>query len=296
MSYYTPSTPYRGNLNGTLTSKTPTLRKIDALAIITCLLLLRLAFTPSNLSAIAGGGLSNFADSEIGASIELAFYSPFRSRPKSDELAEVNRVARPVPIDIDGDGIVDALALPAFLTKEQVLAEKKAETKPDSTIKEWGNGSWGIRILNLKPLHLQKDEKREEYGPFSPRSMFLSPLLAESTKIMHENVPSISADGGEVYPLKMMAVHIPVARTKLGEEERSRQRHKKDTSSHGYGTNSAIPPKDELNKDYDRTRHYFCGRDWHHASQSCHRHCASGVSSDCGEGEQCFADTPVSLF
>ena len=126
MSYYTPSTPYRGNLNGTLTSKTPTLRKIDALAIITCLLLLRLAFTPSNLSAIAGGGLSNFADSEIGASIELAFYSPFRSRPKSDELAEVNRVARPVPIDIDGDGIVDALALPAFLTKEQVLAEEEA--------------------------------------------------------------------------------------------------------------------------------------------------------------------------
>ena len=57
-----------------------------------------------------------------------------------------------------------------------------------------------------------------------------------------------------------------------------------------------IPPKDHENElNYDRTRHYFCGKHWHHASESCHKHCGSGTSSDCGDGETCYADTPVSM-
>jgi hypothetical protein len=41
----------------------------------------------------------------------------------------------------------------------------------------------------------------------------------------------------------------------------------------------------------DRTRHYFCGKDWHDATK-CHSHCPNGLSSECPDGETCYADTP----
>jgi len=42
----------------------------------------------------------------------------------------------------------------------------------------------------------------------------------------------------------------------------------------------------------DRTRHYFCGSDWHDAAANCRQHCPTGSSGDCPEGETCYADTP----
>jgi hypothetical protein len=42
----------------------------------------------------------------------------------------------------------------------------------------------------------------------------------------------------------------------------------------------------------DRTRHYFCGADWHDAAENCRQHCPTGSSADCPEGETCYADTP----
>jgi hypothetical protein len=41
----------------------------------------------------------------------------------------------------------------------------------------------------------------------------------------------------------------------------------------------------------DKTRHYFCGNSWHDATK-CQVHCPSGLSSDCPDGEICYADTP----
>ncbi|KAL7509610.1 hypothetical protein ACHAXN_006567 [Cyclotella atomus] len=281
-SYYTPT--YRPP-NGTLTSSSSKihLRKIDTLAILTCLLLLRLAFTPSS---IITSTILNF-DSNIGASMELVFYHAFQAKNNGS-------VARPVSMDIDGDGTVDALVLAVYRKEEDVVNEMKLETlkpsrkevdvKHDSSI--WGDGKWGLRVINLKPLHSRDEEMIDDpNGPFAPRTMFLSPLAGDDDD-----------SAGDVYPIKLQSVQIPIQRNKLGEEERSRQRHKKmDVSSSnigGYGTNSGIPPKDELNKEYDRTRHYFCGRDWHHASSSCHRHCPGGVSTECNDGETCYADTP----
>ena len=239
--------------------------------------------------------------------MELQFYSAFQSRD--------GHVARPVPIDIDGDGVVDALVVPEFTNEEDVLQEKEAEEVAATTLKSakrssgakkdsgdtnntmdasaWGRGRWGIRVLNLKPLHSRDDENDwSNDGPFAPRTMFLSPLFDSESS----SEATYNSNAEDVYPVKLLSVQIPIQRTKLGEEERSRQRHKKaDPSSTviGYGTNSAIPPKDDANKEYDRKRHYFCGRDWHHASQSCHKHCGGGSSTECGEGETCYADTPV---
>lgn len=42
----------------------------------------------------------------------------------------------------------------------------------------------------------------------------------------------------------------------------------------------------------DRTRHYFCGLDWHDASQKCLQPCPGGTPGECPGEEKCFADTP----
>lgn len=339
-SYYGSSSPqssgwksgtlgnnFNGTLNGCLSPSTNLgLRKRDGVAILTCLFLLRLAFTPSDTAVTSSGGLVNFADSSISASMELAFYSPFQSHPprmKSDETksrrrGEVGeRTARPVPLDIDGDGVVEAMVVPVFMKREQVLKEKEMDMleKPKGIIaSKFGNiqvdeaelngweetGSWGLRVLNLKPLHHRDADEKEGViaGPFAPRSMFLSPLLLQSTKQSLDD-KSAKNNNSKAYPIKLLSMQIPIQRTQLGEEEKSRQRHKKSNegSSGIYGTGSGPPPKnDPKHKDYDRTRHYFCGRDWHHASQSCHKHCGGGVASECGEGEGCYADTPCDAF
>jgi len=308
------------------------LRKRDGFAILTCLFLLRLAFTPSD-----GSGFIDFADSSIGASMELAFYSPFRSTPPRDAISPARnnrgggeKTARPVPLDIDGDGVVEAMVVPVFLKRDEVEQEirdmregaqksnrrygdsgRKETEDNDKLLSEWeSDGSWGLRVLNLKPLHKRRDDNSNYYseegaiaGPFAPRSMFLAPLLRFSSKEDLENKEgNLKTDNSKTnnhnkstFPLNLISIQIPIQRTQLGEEEKSRQRHKRDGSNAGtiYGTGSGPPPKDDPNhKNYDRTRHYFCGRDWHHASQSCHKHCPSGVSSECGEGETCYADTP----
>ena len=142
-------------------------------------------------------------------------------------------------MDMDGDGVVDALVVPS-------LEE-------------------GFRILRLPSSSLED----EANGPVALSTLF-RPRAKEEVV-----VPS---------PVQFLSVHIPIRRSVLGDEERSRQRHKKVDTTIGYGTT------------VDRTRHYFCGNDWHHASQVCHRHCPGGTSTECNDGESCYADTPVSVF
>jgi len=42
----------------------------------------------------------------------------------------------------------------------------------------------------------------------------------------------------------------------------------------------------------ERSRHYFCGTDWHDASERCSHPCPGGQESECPAGDKCFADTP----
>lgn len=45
----------------------------------------------------------------------------------------------------------------------------------------------------------------------------------------------------------------------------------------------------------DRNRHYFCGHDWHDASQTCSHPCPSGQASECPDDQRCYADTPCDI-
>jgi len=321
--------------NGRLSPKQSiNLRYRDGFAIVACLFLLRLAFTPTNTTSTQHhhAGIINTADKSIIASIQLAFYTPYQSR--SSKVINTNshrlklrdttdnhnaggeRTARPIPLDIDGDNIYESLVVPTFLKSSDLIKEKDIELKALNTMKHkkksynkykkdidncykdvnehWSeDGSWGLRILNLKSLH-KKDSTDDSSmlldGPFSPRSIFLSPLLPPSSNNdeeekkdeslneqaridQHKKKKSTTFNNDDnTYPIKLLSIQIPMKRTQLGEEEKSRQRHNVKQSTSGiYGKNSMIPPKDHDNEhNYDRTRHYFCGKDWHHASESCH--------------------------
>ena len=336
-SSYNNSVSKSSSLDGSLSTSTNLgLRKRDGVAIIISLLLLRLAFTPPSMSD-HGGISSSFAaggDSSISASMELAFYSPFQSTPpnllnKSDDKrrsitrSKREKTARPVPLDIDGDGVVESLVVPVFLTQSDIAKEQELELeliKANKLKKEhsaivsengWGGnneGSWGLRVLTLKLMHHRQQQQQLDgggggttiAGPFAPRTLFLSPLVPQSTKRTNdgEDEHTTSTSSPNIYPIKLLSVHIPIQRTHLGEEEKSRQRHKKSneggssSSSGGFGKNNEIPRKDDPKSDHDHTRHYFCGKDWHHAANSCHKHCPDGISSSCADGETCYADTP----
>ena len=352
--YYGSNNYNNTESNGRLSPKQCiNLRYRDGFAIVACLFLLRLAFTPTSSNS-HHSGIINTADTSIIASIQLAFYTPYQSRSSKvinnnshrlklrdttdNHNAGGERTARPIPLDIDGDNIYESLVVPTFLKRSDLIKERDIELKALNTIKhkkksynkykkdiencykdndneQWSeDGSWGLRILNLKPLHKKGDDSDSMLldGPFSPRSIFLSPLLPPSSDTNEEEKDESlneqaridqhkkkkSTNDDNTYPIKLLSIQIPMKRTHLGEEEKSRQRHNVKQSTSGiYGKNSMIPPKDHDNEhNYDRTRHYFCGKDWHHASESCHKHCGSGTSSDCGEGETCYADTPVSCY
>ena len=137
-TYSTSSNNFNSsNIDGSLSPSTNLgLRKRDGVAIIISLLLLRLAFTPPSSSD--GGISSSFAaggDSSIRASMELAFYSPFQSTPpnllnindKQKRSKRREKTARPVPLDIDGDGIVESLVVPVFLSKNDIAKEQELE-------------------------------------------------------------------------------------------------------------------------------------------------------------------------
>lgn len=55
---------------------------------------------------------------------------------------------------------------------------------------------------------------------------------------------------------------------------------------------SHVNPETEIT---ERNRHFFCGGDWHDASQKCSHPCPSGQASECPGEERCYADTSCNL-
>lgn len=121
------------------------------------------------------------------------------------------------------------------------------------------SNKWVLGILDLKRLH--QFSRTTSMAPFQPNILFES----EEVQI-------------DASPLKMTFGHILVKAITKPKKDRS---EKYDDGNY------------EIN---DRTRHYFCGLDWHDASVKCGTPCPGGQSSECGENEQCYADTPCDYF
>ena len=187
------------------------------LIFLTCLLL-RLAFAPSNLTR--GGALAGRSYGADTASIELGFYAP---------------AARPVRLALDG---TDALAVPVYLTRSEVRRAKEAEILaarsrtrssrrgdrapevPASDLEGWTDGgSWGLRIVSLKPP-LGPDVGGDEAGrAFAPRAALLSPLVAHSTH--HPTEKNSEGTHGrpvtpDANPIRLLPVQIPIETTRDG--------------------------------------------------------------------------------
>mmetsp|Transcript_2476 Transcript_2476/g.3899 ORF Transcript_2476/g.3899 Transcript_2476/m.3899 type:complete len:912 (-) Transcript_2476:3688-6423(-) len=212
----------------------------------------------------------------LSASVTLAFYSELKSfassetsqaekKPSGGNAKGRIKTALPVPLDLDGDGTVEAIVIPSV-----VGDNKKTEdpSSPDTSISKWG-----LKVLDLKPLH---DVTLDVVSyPFQPRTIFtagidgptgeLKPGQTKETNDDASGTPSV------VVPVKMTTGQIHLAAWNFEKEEGKSE----DTGS-----------------THDRNRHFFCGTDWHHASNSCAVPCPGGRQDECPSGQTCYADTP----
>jgi hypothetical protein len=164
------------------------------------------------------------------------------------------------PMDVDGDGTNEALAVAKAVGKH--------------------GESFVLEIMDLKPLHAFS---KTFLAPFRPQVLFTSPEIKSgysSAEGATDGVPDGTADGGTVHPIQMTSGQL------LIQPPKGRNGHAAAVSAKKGG---AIANDAEFN---ERTRHYFCGSDWHDASTKCKTPCPKGQANECPDDERCFADTP----
>lgn len=127
------------------------------------------------------------------------------------------------------------------------------------TVKSDAPQSYVLQVLDLKPLHSSYNAKTALGAPFQPQELLRSePIQVE-----------MEADGFSK-PLQIVTGQVMV---------RGVARAKSEFDFEGMSSD-------------ERTRHYFCGSDWHDASSKCATPCPSGTADGCPENERCYADTP----
>lgn len=120
----------------------------------------------------------------IQATINLSFYSQYTSHidihahTSTRNLDSVNSntarhysVARPVPFDLDGDGIVEAIVVPLPLSPHaHAQINGESPSLSDSTT------LWTLQVMDLKPLHATHDSYIDDEGllPMYPNTIFTS--------------------------------------------------------------------------------------------------------------------------
>eukprot|EP00977_Amphora_coffeiformis_P013615 scaffold3608_cov183-Amphora_coffeaeformis.AAC.2 len=127
---------------------------------------------------------------------------------------------------------------------------------------------WKLQILDLKPAAVHSQDKTH-VAPFQPALLYESEAIVMEEFVM-EDLQPISMTTGQVLL--------------------------KHDSSQQDGPNKQL--KDNKYNGIvlgDKNRKYFCGNDWHDASQKCSTPCPGGQASECPSGERCFADTPCDI-
>lgn len=204
----------------------------------------------------------------------------------------------PQVLDIDGDGISEAIVT---VTQKRMTSSNKDDP-------------WLVQVLNMKPImkgNINRKNRRyrrttdnnnmNENNPFihgfyRPEILFesnditkrqfsdsssndqdalLSSLLSNDKELMQLYRHFMLMNGpSPLTPLDMITAHV-ILRPNEKDDEQSEEE-------------SQTAPT------HNRTLQFFCGTDWHDASKKCAVHCPSGQSTDCPNGERCYADTPCS--
>lgn len=199
----------------------------------------------------------NDSTESLKASAHLAFYFP-----RGDQGTVVS------PMDLDGDGTNEAL----------VVVQRSSSTE-----------QWEWKILDLKALH-----PRRKVGSSSPDGSSTTSTTSFSTTALppfqppilfsHKEDSSIhrqsSSSTAAVTPIQITTGQVLVE----PKGNVSRKNHKVDLSR--------VDSTTEIN---ERNRHYFCGMDWHDASQKCSHPCPTGQATECPEDQRCYADTPCDI-
>ncbi|GAX23297.1 hypothetical protein FisN_21Hh017 [Fistulifera solaris] len=159
------------------------------------------------------------------------------------------------PMDLDGDGTPESLVQLLRLSQDTAYQEKNNQQT-----------SWKFKVLSL-PISKYNNNHR----PQIPETILESTLFSPGNRS--------SAVSPPLEPLRMTVGHVLIPKRDSILQRSAQQKQQKDTTT-------------SSTQQQDRTRHYFCGTDWHHAAQSCQTHCPTGRSSDCPDGQRCFADTP----
>jgi hypothetical protein len=150
-----------------------------------------------------------------------------------------------------------------YFPREQALAVSPFDVDGDGTsealavVHASSPMNWVLQILDLKPLH---QFGKTHLAPFRPTVLFTS--------------KDINEEGAE--PLKLTTGQVLVKST-------AQTQKKFDKKPYVVATDQELT---------DRTRHYFCGLDWHDTASKCATPCPSGQASECPGDEKCFADTP----
>ena len=189
----------------------------DIIALVAILILVRSAW--------------NNGTESLSAAVDLAF---FFSRERVIVLS---------PMDVDGDGTKEALAVVKSIPKKE---------------------SFTLEIMDLKPLH---GFRKTYLEPFRPKVIFTSEEINDNN----------------AHP-----IHLTTGQLLIKHRKRSAS-----NSDNEKGQNADASNEQTAN---DRTRHNFCGTDWHDASTKCKTPCPSGQANDCPDDERCFADTPCNAL
>ncbi|KAL7574879.1 hypothetical protein ACA910_010713 [Epithemia clementina (nom. ined.)] len=168
---------------------------------------------------------------------------------------KVHRLAL-APVVLDVDGDGTVEALAS------VLHDQKSDT-------------WKLEVLDLKPA---ASTDKTHMAPFRPKALYQSDPIS-FTSGLKTKTKTTNNNGTPLLPIQLATGHVAL---------RDRGGRKVDMDVHTMTHYKNV----ELN---DRNRHYFCGNDWHHASQQCSVPCPEGTVSECPEGQHCYADTPCDI-
>jgi hypothetical protein len=142
----------------------------------------------------------------LQATINLSFYTQYTSIHKHENADNADNqkiinynVARPLPFDLDGDGIVEAIIVPVPITVPITVPVPAAETTTSSSSDSSSSStaSWTLQVMDLKPLHSTHESYIDDEG--------LLPLYPEAI---------LSSNAKQYVPVKMTTGQIFVSESK----------------------------------------------------------------------------------
>jgi len=156
----------------------------DFIAVICAIILARLSHTYTSGSE------------SLSASIDLSFYTDFTSHVTRTSASGSSggsreydyKIAKPVPFDLDGDGIIEAIVVACA-----------------SNLKDSGSQEWGLKVLDLKPLHHEKLHDASS-APFYPDAIFTTkgrdavPVKMMTGQIILQDVHPLKKDPQDDVP------------------------------------------------------------------------------------------------